>query len=376
VRDLIGKLLKKILGKIADDYIAHVNDGRVRYSGLTPMSYLYHEYHEPEKLFKVDSNKLIRKLKTTYTISTFMKIISSKLEILRVIEQLTDRIGIDSILLRCGITTIYNSQEIQLVSRLIVSLIQAGTVPVGVQFIGRQVYSSENVLFAMFEFYTTFRKHGSLLGQPWTLPVEAKKIRTEDPVCPADFDSLACDIVSDGNTYLFSANSNIHSPNIFGSVIRISGTNGSGKSTLFGIIRDCSWVVRTSRNYINSVISKSLSLGDMPKIFCDQNRDNSFGPRIPEVLLSHNDVKARRSHLSPGQHAKFICGKLMELAKPDTILMFDEPSAPMDKEGKEAFWRKLDEVRKEHITFIISHEIPEWFKCDYEIGVSVKLKQD
>jgi ABC-type lipoprotein export system ATPase subunit len=232
--------------------------------------------------------------------------------------------------------------------------------------------SRGDVFGGILTFYKNAYKRNTIFDMPWFTPVVSEKAYVA-PICPANFDHLLCVIESGGNKYHMNIDSNVHTPNVFGSVVRISGNNGAGKSTLFNILTDTeSWLEYKLHTLITDTITEGFSLSGLKRIHYNQKGDSSLDGGVLTLL-----GKERGSYrLSPGQRAKFYCSTILMYSKPGTILMFDEPSAPMDKEGKETFWRKLEEVRKDHITFIISHEIPEWFKCDYEIVVRIKLKED
>jgi ABC-type lipoprotein export system ATPase subunit len=246
-------------------------------------------------------------------------------------------------------------------------------------------YSSD-VLKSFYKFYESLREQGSILEQPWIFPdVDGGvgNIMKNKVLLPAKLDRATISTTIRGTIYDMYLESNIDTPDISGCVIRISGNNGTGKSTLATLMVGLkSWMYELDDPHPEErkAVFDALSLDTDNAVYFDQGGNSSLNCIDAYKYYARKDVREMGfkniQHLSPGQYAKYTCKNILNMTKPGTILIFDEPSAPMDKDGKETFWRKLDEVRKDHVTYIVSHEIPEWFKCDYEIGVSVKLKQD
>lgn len=345
---------------------------------------LYHDYMTNKSRYKLDPSIVPGFYKQRYSAMRYIKSVTSVMSPTNVASKYFGTFSVGKLMKRTGYMNVYDSVIMQDIIKALRDIVYA-CINESRDHISLKITStlSPSLWHNLIAFYKMNKIEGPLIFEPWILPALEEK-PYEPPVLPAELKHLTFKTESAGNTYTIDVNSNIDTPNIFGSVVRICGHNGSGKSSLAKVIYDpiSSWLVNGCSIPLRKTLVNRLSIpsDDMDVLYVDQHGSSSLNSVAAyEFMLSEKLAGTRTPsihYLSQGQKAKLFCKDLLDLANSGTTLVFDEPTAPMDSEGKDQFWKHLDSIRKDHVTYVISHEIPEWFKCDYEIHVNIELEDE
>lgn len=163
-----------------------------------------------------------------------------------------------------------------------------------------------------------------------------------------------------------------------GERIHIIGKNGSGKSTIFKIITnilkaDAGQVELAENDYVGALIEnpgfleyesglENLKfLGNL-----NHNYDEQVAMKLMEKFdLDPNDLQAV-SKYSIGMRQKL--GIIQAVMENQNIVLLDEPTRGIDKEGVATFVKLLDELKQEKRAVIIaSHDEIPGLKYDREL---------
>lgn len=163
-----------------------------------------------------------------------------------------------------------------------------------------------------------------------------------------------------------------------GERVHIIGKNGSGKSTIFKIITnilkaDAGQVELTENDYVGALIEnpgfleyesglENLKfLGNL-----NHNYDEQVAMKLMEKFdLDPNDLQAV-SKYSIGMRQKL--GIIQAIMENQNIVLLDEPTRGIDKEGVATFVKLLDELKQEKRAVIIaSHDEIPGLKYDKEL---------
>ncbi|MDE3121793.1 MAG: metal ABC transporter ATP-binding protein [Paracoccaceae bacterium] len=152
-----------------------------------------------------------------------------------------------------------------------------------------------------------------------------------------------------------------------GEIVTVIGPNGSGKSTL---MRALLGIVPVNRGRV--VHSPGLRIGYVPqRLAIDRGLPMPVG-RFLSLPRRHSAAKAAAalarvgmagmetramSDLSGGQFQRVLLARAL-LMQPQ-ILILDEPTQGLDQPGEAAFYRLIDEVRKETgcAVLMVSHDL-------------------
>lgn len=163
-----------------------------------------------------------------------------------------------------------------------------------------------------------------------------------------------------------------------GERVHIIGKNGSGKSTIFKIITnilkaDAGQVELTENDYVGALIEnpgfleyesglENLKfLGNL-----NHNYDEQVAMKLMEKFdLDPNDLQAV-SKYSIGMRQKL--GIIQAIMENQNIVLLDEPTRGIDKEGVATFVKLLDELKQEkRAVIIVSHDEIPGLKYDREL---------
>lgn len=163
-----------------------------------------------------------------------------------------------------------------------------------------------------------------------------------------------------------------------GERVHIIGKNGSGNSTIFKIITnilkaDAGQVELTENDYVGALIEnpgfleyesglENLKfLGNL-----NHNYDEQVAMKLMEKFdLDPNDLQAV-SKYSIGMRQKL--GIIQAIMENQNIVLLDEPTRGIDKEGVATFVKLLDELKQEKRAVIIaSHDEIPGLKYDREL---------
>lgn len=164
-----------------------------------------------------------------------------------------------------------------------------------------------------------------------------------------------------------------------GERVHIIGKNGSGKSTIFKIITnilkaDAGQVELTENDYVGGALIENPGfleyesglenlkfLGNL-----NHNYDEQVAMKLMEKFdLDPNDLQAV-SKYSIGMRQKL--GIIQAIMENQNIVLLDEPTRGIDKEGVATFVKLLDELKQEKRAVIIaSHDEIPGLKYDREL---------
>ena len=208
--------------------------------------------------------------------------------------------------------------------------------------------------------------------------------------------NLKGDIEFDQVTFAYSQkrniieNLNLHVPG--GSGVFITGTNGSGKSTLLALLLRL-FDVHSGRITVGGINIKDSDLaayrsrigyiGQQPEFFKGSLRENlcigsvkhpddklldMFRELHFEELLKRlphgldTQVSERGDNFSGGE--KLRLALVRELLRDTDILLFDEPAANLDAEGRQQFYKLLQHLPGEKTVLAVVHDLPE--NCQWQ----------
>jgi len=150
-------------------------------------------------------------------------------------------------------------------------------------------------------------------------------------------------------------------------IVTILGPNGSGKSTLLrallGILRPASGNVTRRAGLVIGYVPQKLAVDrtlpmtvrrflSLPKRVSDPDATAALARvGLPEV------AERQMADLSGGQFQRVLLARAL-LARPD-LLILDEPTQGLDQPGEAAFYRLIEEVRRETgvAVLMVSHDL-------------------
>ena len=152
-----------------------------------------------------------------------------------------------------------------------------------------------------------------------------------------------------------------------GEIVTILGPNGSGKSTLLrallGILRPTRGTIWRKPGLVTGYVPQRLAPD--PTLPLDVRRFLSLPHRVSDVeaakALARVGMEGTEhrpvSGLSGGQLQRVMLARAL-LARPD-LLVLDEPTQGLDQPGEAAFYRLIEEVRRETGAgvLMVSHDL-------------------
>ena len=158
-----------------------------------------------------------------------------------------------------------------------------------------------------------------------------------------------------------------------GEIVALIGKNGAGKSTLINIITKLiqqdsgqSKIFekeKFDRNLIGVMIQENISLDRITvKEIIKLTRTYYHNPMSYQAILALSELQNYTNHpmdkLSGGQKRKLQYA--LTLAGNPDLIFLDEPTVGMDVESRTKFWERIDELKKQGKTFLItSHYLEE-----------------
>ena len=158
-----------------------------------------------------------------------------------------------------------------------------------------------------------------------------------------------------------------------GEIVALIGKNGAGKSTLINIITKLiqqdsgqSKILekeKFDRNLIGVMMQENISLDRITvKEIIKFTRTYYRNPMSYQAILALSELQNYTNHpmdkLSGGQKRKLQFA--LTLAGNPDLIFLDEPTVGMDAESRTKFWERIDELKKQGKTFLItSHYLEE-----------------
>ena len=158
-----------------------------------------------------------------------------------------------------------------------------------------------------------------------------------------------------------------------GEIVALIGKNGAGKSTLINIITKLiqqdsgqSKIFekeKFDRNLIGVMMQENISLDRITvKEIIKLTRTYYRNPMSYQAILALSELQNYTKHpmdkLSGGQKRKLQFA--LTLAGNPDLIFLDEPTVGMDVESRTKFWERIDELKKQGKTFLItSHYLEE-----------------
>ena len=158
-----------------------------------------------------------------------------------------------------------------------------------------------------------------------------------------------------------------------GEIVALIGKNGAGKSTLINIITKLiqqdsgqSKIFekeKFDRNLIGVMMQENISLDRITvKEIIKLTRTYYHNPMSYQAILALSELQNYTTHpmdkLSGGQKRKLQFA--LTLAGNPDLIFLDEPTVGMDVESRTKFWERIDELKKQGKTFLItSHYLEE-----------------
>ena len=158
-----------------------------------------------------------------------------------------------------------------------------------------------------------------------------------------------------------------------GEIVALIGKNGAGKSTLINIITKLiqqdsgqSKIFekeKFDRNLIGVMMQENISLDRITvKEIIKLTRTYYRNPISYQAILALSELQNYTNHpmdkLSGGQKRKLQFA--LTLAGNPDLIFLDEPTVGMDAESRTKFWERIDELKKQGKTFLItSHYLEE-----------------
>lgn len=156
-------------------------------------------------------------------------------------------------------------------------------------------------------------------------------------------------------------------------IVALIGKNGAGKSTLINIITKLiqqdsgqSKIFekeKFDRNLIGVMMQENISLDRITvKEIIKLTRTYYRNPMSYQAILALSELQNYTNHpmdkLSGGQKRKLQFA--LTLAGNPDLIFLDEPTVGMDAESRTKFWERIDELKKQGKTFLItSHYLEE-----------------
>lgn len=158
-----------------------------------------------------------------------------------------------------------------------------------------------------------------------------------------------------------------------GEIVALIGKNGAGKSTLINIITKLiqqdsgqSKIFekeKFDRNLIGVMMQENISLDRITvKEIIKLTRTYYRNPMSYQAILALSELQNYTNHpmdkLSGGQKRKLQFA--LTLAGNPDLIFLDEPTVGMDAESRTKFWERIDKLKKQGKTFLItSHYLEE-----------------
>ena len=158
-----------------------------------------------------------------------------------------------------------------------------------------------------------------------------------------------------------------------GEIVALIGKNGAGKSTVINIITKLiqqdsgqSKIFEKEkfyRNLIGVMMQENISLDRITvKEIIKLTRTYYRNPMSYQAILALSELQNYTNHpmdkLSGGQKRKLQFA--LTLAGNPDLIFLDEPTVGMDAESRTKFWERIDELKKQGKTFLItSHYLEE-----------------
>lgn len=155
-----------------------------------------------------------------------------------------------------------------------------------------------------------------------------------------------------------------------GEIIGLIGENGAGKTTLLklllGILHSQSGAIqwnKVAKPEVNTMFQNNLKLvgvtvRDLLQLTAAQYRNPRPVADVMEELALSSFAKRPLSRLSGGQLRKVAFG--LTLVSNAQLLFLDEPTVGMDVNARQIFWRKIEQMRVQGKTVLItSHYLTE-----------------
>ncbi len=152
-----------------------------------------------------------------------------------------------------------------------------------------------------------------------------------------------------------------------GEIVTVVGPNGSGKSTLIrallGVIPPARGKVARSKGLRIGYVPQKLSIDATLPMTVDRflslphRRAAEDVVRVTEWVGAAGLGQRQMTRLSGGQFQRVLLARAL-LAKPD-ILILDEPTQGLDQPGVAAFYRLIEEVRRDTncAVLLVSHDL-------------------
>ena len=152
-----------------------------------------------------------------------------------------------------------------------------------------------------------------------------------------------------------------------GEIVALIGKNGAGKSTLINIITKLiqqdsgqSKIFekeKFDRNLIGVMMQENISLDRITvKEIIKLTRTYYRNPMSYQAILALSELQNYTNHpmdkLSGGQKRKLQFA--LTLAGNSDLIFLDEPTVGMDAESRTKFWERIDELKKQGKTFLIT----------------------
>ena len=150
-------------------------------------------------------------------------------------------------------------------------------------------------------------------------------------------------------------------------IVALIGKNGAGKSTLINIITKLiqqdsgqSKIFekeKFDRNLIGVMMQENISLDRITvKEIIKLTRTYYHNPMSYQAILALSELQNYTNHpmdkLSGGQKRKLQFA--LTLAGNPDLIFLDEPTVGMDVESRTKFWERIDELKKQGKTFLIT----------------------
>lgn len=160
-----------------------------------------------------------------------------------------------------------------------------------------------------------------------------------------------------------------------GEIIGLIGVNGAGKTTLLNILLGLLSGKGTvsvfgqkpgapvSKTRIGSMLQGDMTItgitvGDMLKLAAEQ-ADHALDPDTLLADLDLTQLKSQRLGSLSGGQLRRVTFAIALIGQPD-LLFLDEPTVGMDANARKAFWDKVEQLRQQGKTIVItSHYLEE-----------------
>lgn len=155
-----------------------------------------------------------------------------------------------------------------------------------------------------------------------------------------------------------------------GNIYFLKGINGRGKSSLFNLI-----VGLYPEAYDGEILFNEINIKELDTFYLRKNLiafteqdpilldDEAFeNTKNVKIFKNTNSPKLKsffKDEISGGENQRLAI--LSALCKNADLLLFDEPTSNLDEKSKQIFLEYLQEIKKDKIILLISHENLENF---------------